>query len=58
MELSLSFEASNCAATKELPKILWKLKVNCRVHKNPPLVPILSQDEAVHTTLFYISDPF
>jgi hypothetical protein len=38
MELSTSWEAANCAATQELLSILWSLKV----HKSPPLVPILS----------------
>jgi hypothetical protein len=48
-------EAISCAATQELPNIVWNAKVHHRIYKNPLLVPILCQINPAHITPSYLS---
>jgi hypothetical protein len=47
MELRPSQEAANCAATQELPRILWNPKVCYHVHKKSPPTGSLSRARSI-----------
>jgi hypothetical protein len=55
MKLSPSREAASRTTTQEFHNMLWNSEVRYGVHKKPPLAPILSQINPVHTTTSYFS---
>jgi hypothetical protein len=55
-ELSPSWGAINWASTQDLPSTSWNPKVQYRIHNSPPLVPILSPINSMHTIPSYLSE--
>jgi len=53
MEQSHSLEAIRFSASQGIPRILWNPKIQCRIHRFPPFVPILSQIDPVHVPTFH-----
>jgi hypothetical protein len=58
MEQSPSCEASSHSASQEIPRLLCNPKVHYRVHKNPPLLLVLSQMHPVRAFKTYFPKTF
>jgi hypothetical protein len=56
-EQSPSWEADSHSDSQEIPRLLRNPKVHYRVHKSPPLVPILRHMNPVHILTPYYLKP-
>jgi len=53
MQYNPSWDANRSSASPEIPQIVWNLKAHYCIHTSPPLVPMLSQMNLVHTIPSY-----
>jgi len=49
MEQNPSSEPNSHSASQEIPLLLWNPKVPCYVHRGPPVIPVVSHVNPVHT---------
>jgi len=47
-------EVNSQSTKQEIPVLLWNLKVHYPVNKAPPLDPILSQMNPIHTSPYWM----